>query len=79
MIFVDANILIDLIEENQRWADWSEAQLRAARQSGALVINVVVYAGSAQLAVLSLLVAHAPLWVVWLTAAMVNVRIVFLP
>ena len=44
MIFVDANILIDLIEENQRWADWSEAQLRSARQSGVLVINVVVYA-----------------------------------
>ena len=41
-----------------------------------MLINVVVYAGSAQLAVLSLLVAHAPLWVVWLTAAMVNVRFV---
>ena len=44
MIFIDANILIDLIEENQRWADWSESQLRAARQAGPLVINVVVYA-----------------------------------
>ena len=41
-----------------------------------MLINVVVYAGSAQLAVLSLLVAYAPLWVIWLTAAMVNVRFV---
>ena len=44
MIFIDANVLIDLIEEDQRWADWSETQLLAARQAGAMVINVVVYA-----------------------------------
>ncbi len=44
MIFIDANVLLDLLEEDQHWADWSEAQLRAARQAGALVINVIVYA-----------------------------------
>ncbi len=41
-----------------------------------VLINIVVYAGSAQLAVLSLLVVQAPMWVVWLTAVMVNVRFV---
>ena len=42
----------------------------------ALFMSLVVYAGSAQLAVLPLLVAGAPLWVVWLTAACVNLRFV---
>ncbi len=40
----------------------------------ALFISLTVYAGSAQLAVLPLLVAGAPLWVIWLTASCVNLR-----
>ncbi|MFT3812858.1 MAG: AzlC family ABC transporter permease [Acidovorax sp.] len=42
----------------------------------AIFMSLVVYAGSAQLAVLPLMVAGAPLWVVWLTAACVNLRFV---
>ncbi|MBY0408580.1 MAG: AzlC family ABC transporter permease [Burkholderiaceae bacterium] len=42
----------------------------------AVFMSVMVYAGSAQLAVMPLLVAGAPLWVVWLTAACVNLRFV---
>ncbi|MCE1249173.1 MAG: AzlC family ABC transporter permease [Comamonadaceae bacterium] len=42
----------------------------------ALAMSLLVYAGSAQLAVLPLLVVGAPLWVVWLTAACVNLRFV---
>ena len=42
----------------------------------ALFMSLAVYAGSAQLAVLPLMVAGAPLWVVWLTAACVNLRFV---
>jgi predicted branched-subunit amino acid permease len=42
----------------------------------ALVMSLVVFAGSAQLAVLPLLVAGAPLFVVWITATLVNMRFV---
>ena len=42
----------------------------------AVFMSLVVYAGSAQLAVLPLLMVGAPLWVVWLTAACVNLRFV---
>jgi predicted branched-subunit amino acid permease len=42
----------------------------------AIFMSLMIYAGSAQLAVLPLLVAGAPLWVIWLTAACVNLRFV---
>lgn len=43
---------------------------------GAFAITLFVYAGSAQLATLPLLVAGAPLLVVWTTALLVNLRFV---
>ena len=42
----------------------------------AVFMSLLVYAGSAQLAVIPLLSVGAPLWVVWLTAACVNLRFV---
>ncbi len=42
----------------------------------AVLMSLAVYAGSAQLAVLPLMAAGAPLWVVWLTATCVNLRFV---
>lgn len=42
----------------------------------ALFMSLVVYAGSAQLAVMPLLVTGAPLWVIWFTAICVNVRFI---
>ncbi len=39
-------------------------------------MSLVVFAGSAQLAVLPLLAGGAPMWVVWATAACVNMRFV---
>lgn len=42
----------------------------------ALLMSLVVYAGSAQLSVIPLLAVGAPLWVVWLTATCVNLRFV---
>lgn len=39
-------------------------------------MTVLAYAGSAQLASLPLIVAHAPLWVIFLTAAVVNLRFI---
>jgi len=42
----------------------------------AVLMTIFVYAGSAQLAALPLLVAGAPLWVLWATASCVNLRFV---
>jgi predicted branched-subunit amino acid permease len=42
----------------------------------ALLMSAIVFAGSAQLAVLPLLVSGAPLWVVWATALCVNLRFI---
>ena len=42
----------------------------------ALLMSAIVFAGNAQLAVLPLLVAGAPLWVVWATALCVNLRFI---
>jgi predicted branched-subunit amino acid permease len=40
----------------------------------AVLMSVFVFAGSAQLATIPLIAAGAPLWVVWTTAACVNLR-----
>lgn len=42
----------------------------------ALLMSVLVFAGSAQLAVMPLLTSGAPLWVIWFTALCVNVRFI---
>lgn len=42
----------------------------------ALLMSIAVFAGSAQLAVLPLLVLGAPMWVIWATAFCVNLRFV---
>lgn len=44
MILVDSNVLIDLMKDDPRWADWSLQQLRMAKASDRLAINIVVYA-----------------------------------
>ena len=44
MIFVDANILIDIATGNPAWADWSRQAIVAARARGPLLINAIVYA-----------------------------------
>lgn len=42
----------------------------------ALLMSIVVFAGSAQLAALPLIAAGAPIWVIWATAFCVNLRFV---
>ncbi|SCB48728.1 type II toxin-antitoxin system VapC family toxin [Rhizobium multihospitium] len=44
MIFVDSNVLLDIITNDPVWYDWSIAQLDAASLLGPLCINDVVYA-----------------------------------
>jgi predicted nucleic acid-binding protein len=41
---VDTNVLLDLVTDDPKWADWSIAQLEAASLNGPLSINDVVYA-----------------------------------
>lgn len=41
---VDTNVLIDLVQDDPTWGQWSETQLFAALQRGNLVINAVGYA-----------------------------------
>jgi predicted nucleic acid-binding protein len=44
MIFVDTNILLDVVTDDPLWADWSQRQLDAAALRDRLAINPVVYA-----------------------------------
>lgn len=44
----------------------------------AVVMSLVVFSGTAQLATLPLVVSGAPLWVIWATTACVNLRFVVL-
>jgi hypothetical protein len=44
MVLVDSNVLIDVIEQNPVWGEWSSKQLAAARRRGLLFINPIIYA-----------------------------------
>lgn len=44
MIFVDTNILLDVITRDPVWEEWSKHQLEAAALRDRLAINPVVYA-----------------------------------
>ncbi|MFF5214437.1 type II toxin-antitoxin system VapC family toxin [Micromonospora sp. NPDC000442] len=41
---VDTNVLLDILTDDARWANWSSESLAEARDNGALVINPIVYA-----------------------------------
>jgi len=42
--FVDTNVLLDIVTDDPKWADWSIAQLETASLRGTLWINDIVYA-----------------------------------
>ncbi len=44
MILVDTSVLLDLLQDDPRWAAWSEAALEAASGRDALAVNDIVYA-----------------------------------
>ncbi len=44
MILVDSNILIDVIDDDPNWADWSQNALEKAQREGAVAANTVVTA-----------------------------------
>ena len=41
---MDTNVLVDVLQNDPQWADWSIAQMRAQASLHALVINPVIYA-----------------------------------
>jgi predicted nucleic acid-binding protein len=44
MLLVDTNVLVDVLQNDPQWAEWSIGQLRAQAQLHELAINPVVYA-----------------------------------
>lgn len=44
MLLVDTNVLIDILEDDPEWADWSIEQLRTQSKIHKLAINPVIYA-----------------------------------
>jgi predicted nucleic acid-binding protein len=43
-MFVDTNVLVDVLQDDPDWAEWSLAQLRAQSKVHRLVINPIIYA-----------------------------------
>lgn len=43
MILVDTNVLIDILENDPKWSDWSVEQLRNQSQIHDLIINPIIY------------------------------------
>jgi predicted nucleic acid-binding protein len=43
MILVDTNVLLDVVENDPMWANWSLNQLDAASATDDLAINPVIY------------------------------------
>lgn len=43
MLLVDTNVLVDVLQNDPQWADWSIAQLRAQAKLHALAINPIIY------------------------------------
>lgn len=44
MLLVDTNVLVDVLENDPNWAEWSVKQLRSQAQVHDLAINPVIYA-----------------------------------
>lgn len=44
MVLVDTNVLVDVLQDDPLWAEWSIGQLRAQGRIHPLAINPVIYA-----------------------------------
>ncbi len=42
-VLVDSNVLLDLLEEDAAWYEWSARQLQRAADTSVLVINPIIY------------------------------------
>lgn len=43
-VLVDSNVLLDILEEDPRWYEWSSTQLQKTADSCSLIINPIIYA-----------------------------------
>jgi len=43
MILVDTNVLLDVLQDDPQWAEWSQSQLETASLADRLAINPVIY------------------------------------
>ena len=43
MILVDTNVLLDVLEDDSKWAAWSQSKLDAASATDTLAINPIIY------------------------------------
>ena len=73
--------LHDFLPQSVGQAPWALVTGTAMAAAGfgpakAIILNFVAYAATAQLAMLPLYVLHAPIWVIFLTAMVVNLRFV---
>jgi predicted nucleic acid-binding protein len=44
LVLVDTNVILDVIEDDEVWAEWSQAQMDAIAMREDLTINPVIYA-----------------------------------
>jgi len=44
VILVDTNVLLDVVQDDPTWAEWSQRQLDVASLGGLLYVNPVIYA-----------------------------------
>ena len=44
MLLVDANVLVDVLQDDPQWAHWSIGQLRAQASMQRLTIKPIIYA-----------------------------------
>ena len=43
-VLVDSNVLLDVLEEDAHWYEWSSTQLQKAADRCSLIINPIIYA-----------------------------------
>jgi predicted nucleic acid-binding protein len=43
MVLVDTNVLLDVFENDSKWATWSQDQLDTAAATDTLAINLIIY------------------------------------
>jgi|SRR6202521_1979790 len=43
MVLVDTNVLLDVLQNDAKWASWSQGQLDAAAATASLAINPIIY------------------------------------
>jgi hypothetical protein len=43
MVLVDTNVLLDVLQNDPQWAEWSQGQLESVHLTDALAINAVIY------------------------------------